>query len=139
MTVKPNLSLAAIVSATAITGGVLLAAANPTQAFGCPFSKSGGTSAAVTRSNLSSLSPKKQEPNKFGIAAASIASLAGLFAAGMAYKARRTGKLQPETGDVAPEDSLQDSSSLAIPQEAFSSPSSEEASPSRDRELTLVS
>jgi hypothetical protein len=59
--VKPNLSLAAMLSAAAITGGVLLAAANPTQAFACPFSKSGGTSAAVTPSNLSSLSPKKQE------------------------------------------------------------------------------
>ena len=138
MTVKANLSLAAIVSATAITGGVLLAAANPTQAFACPFSKSGGTSAAVTPSNLSSLSPKKQEPNKFGIAAASIASLAGLFAAGMAYKARRAGSLAALTDDAAPEESLQEPFSIAIPQEALSSPSSEEASPTADRELTAV-
>lgn len=113
-----------MLSAAAITGGVLLAAANPTPAFGCPFGKSGGTSAAVTRSNLSSLSPKKQEPNKFGIAAASIASLAGLFAAGMAYKARRAGFFEPGTGDIAPEDSLQDSSSIAISQEAMSAPTS---------------
>ncbi|MCU0516256.1 MAG: hypothetical protein MUC60_05175 [Oscillatoria sp. Prado101] len=86
MTVKSNISLAAILSATAITGGVLLAAANPSQAFGCPFSKSKGTS-VETSGAPSGLVAKKFD----------------------------------------------------IPQEAFSSASSEEASPSGDRELTLVS
>jgi|GEM_PF-1906561 hypothetical protein len=138
MTVKSNISLAAILSATAITGGVLLAAANPSQAFGCPFSKSKGTS-VETSGAPSGLVAKKFDPTKLGIAAAGMASVAGLFAAGMAYKARRAGKLDPDTGEVAPEDFLQETPSLAIPQEAFSSASSEEASPSGDRELTLVS
>ncbi len=134
---KPNLSLAAILSTAAITGGVLLAAANPTQAFGCPFSKSKGTS-VETSGTPSGLVAKKLNPTKLGIAAAGMASVAGLFAAGMAYKARRAGFLDPVTGEVAPEESLQDSSSIAIPQEALSSPSSEEASPTSDRELTAV-
>ena len=138
MTVRPNISLAAILSATAITGGVLLAAANPTQAFGCPFSKSKGTS-IETSGTPSGLVAKKFDPTKLGIAAAGMASVAGLFAAGMAYKTRGAGKLDPFAGEVAPEESLQEPPSLAIPQEAFSSTSSEEASPSGDRELTLVS
>lgn len=138
MTVKANLSLAAILSATAITGGVLLAAANPTQAFGCPFSKSKGTSVETSGAPSGPVA-KKFDPTKLGIAAAGMASVAGLFAAGMAYKARRTGKLQPVTGDVAPEDALQDSPAIAISQDALSAPTSKDASPTGDRALTLVS
>ncbi|WP_017719959.1 hypothetical protein [Kamptonema formosum] len=138
MTVKAKLSLPAILSAATITGGVLLAAANPSQAFACPFSKFKGTSVQPS-GTPSGLVAKKFDPTKLGIAAAGMASAAGLFAAGMAYRARRAGSLAVLTDDAAPEDSVQDPSSLAIPQEAFSAASSEEASPTRDRALTLVS
>ena len=86
---KPNLSLAAILSTVAISGGVLLTTTSPSQA--CAFSKANGIK-EVNSGNSPSLDAKKLDFGKLAIAGGGIAAVGGLFAAGMAYKARLTAK-----------------------------------------------
>lgn len=86
---KPNLSLAAILSTVAISGGVLLTTTSPSEA--CPFSKANGIR-EVNSANSLSLDAKKLNFGKLAIAGAGIAGVAGLFAAGMSYRARLIAK-----------------------------------------------
>lgn len=84
---KAHISLAALISTAALTGGVLFASMSPTHASPCPFSKAKGAT-SLTSSDFPSLFSKKLDLNTMGIAGAGIATVAGLFAAGMAYKSR---------------------------------------------------
>lgn len=94
---KRNVSIASIVSAAAISGGVLLISIAPSQAFGCPFKNKGiNTSESVSPTLLSN----KLDWTKMAIAGAGIATLGGLFAAGKAYKARLAAKTDTVLAEV---------------------------------------
>jgi len=127
---KQPLSLTTVLSTAALTGGLLLTSLNPTAASGCPFSKSKNVG---TSGNFSSLVTKNLGFNQIGVAGAGIATLAGLLAAGMAYKARRShdaivSETTPEQLEVAVE---------AVSDEVLYVPTFEEtASPEKD--LALV-
>ncbi len=89
-----KISVVALLSTATVTGAVLLAAVNPVEAFPSPF-KSKSVSENVTGES-SSLVFQTTKLKKiampglgFAIASAGIAALAGLTAAGVAFKAHR--------------------------------------------------
>ena len=84
---KAHISLAALISTAALTGGVLLASMSPTHASPCPFSKAKGAT-SLTSVDFPTQFSKKLGLNPMAIAGAGIATVAGLFAAGIAYKSR---------------------------------------------------
>lgn len=133
---KPNFSLAAILS-TAALSGLLLASFNPASASGCPFSKGKGTT-AITSGDSSNLLSKKLDLNNMGIAGAGIGTVAGIVAAGIVYQVRRSRLAKASVADVPveqPEDSF-----AATSDEFLNATTSEEnVSVSKpDRDLTLV-
>lgn len=132
---KPNLSLAAILSTVAISGGILLTTTSPSEA--CAFSKANGIK-EVNSANSPSLDAKKLDFGKLAIAGGGIAALGGLFAAGMSYKAR----LAAKDGAVAAEVPIEHPE---VPADATSvellyPPNTEEVATSStaDKELTRV-
>lgn len=82
-----KISVVALLSIATVTGAVLLAAVNPVEAFPSPF-KSKSVSENVTGES-SSLVFQTTKLKKMVIASAGIATLAGLTAAGVAFKANR--------------------------------------------------
>lgn len=82
-----KISMVALLSTVTVTGAVLLAVVNPVEAFPCPF-KSKGVSENATGES-SSLVSQTTKLKKIAIAGAGIATLAGLTAAGVAFKANR--------------------------------------------------
>ncbi len=82
-----KISVVALLSTATVTGAVLLAAVNPVEAFPSPFkSKSISENATGETSSLVSQTTKLK---KMVIAGAGMATLAGLTAAGVAFKANR--------------------------------------------------
>lgn len=133
---KPNQSLAVILSTAAVTGGVLLGTMNPSQAIGCPFSKAKGTT-AVTSGDAPTLTAKKLNLAKMGILAAGMATVAGITAAGIAYKVRRASQTDAVASEVPMEHPEVESDSLAG--EVLYAPIAQETSGSSvDKDLTLV-
>lgn len=101
---KRNLSLAAIVSTAAISGSVLLTSIAPAQAFGCPFkNKSVNTVNSDSSPSPTLISKKLDWMAKMAIVGAGIASLGGLFAASMAYKASVAAKKYTAIAEVSGE------------------------------------
>lgn len=135
---KLNVSLAAI-STAAVMSGVLLSVMSPTQASACPFSKYKGTTAATGDSPNSSFISKPFDFNKMGIAGAGIAGVAGIFAAGMVYKARRSRLTDAAVAQVSIEPS--EFSSDTVEEVVLYAPNPEEtvSTSTPDRDLTLVS
>ena len=82
-----KLSVVALLSTATVTGAVLLAAVNPVEAFPCLF-KSKGISENAT-GETSSLVSQTTKLKQISIAGAGIATIAGLTAAGVAFKANR--------------------------------------------------
>lgn len=133
---KPNLSLAAILS-TAAVGSLLLASFNPASASGCPFSKSKGTT-AITSGNSPNLASKKLDLNKMGIAGAGIGTVAGIVAGGIVYQVRRSRLGNPSVADV-PAEQPEDSFATTSDEILNATTSEENVSASKpDRDLTLV-
>lgn len=86
---KRNLSLTGIVSTAALSTAVVLASVSPSVAGGCPFfSQSKGTALSSDGSSSAALN-QKYMIKKLGIAGLGVAGVAGLMAAGVAYKAGR--------------------------------------------------
>ncbi|MFB2882371.1 hypothetical protein [Floridanema aerugineum] len=96
---KLNLPLATALSTVAISSGILLANIAPSEAVGgCAFFKNKGTN-AVNADSPNTLVANKLP--KLAIAGAGIAAVAGLFAAGMSYKARLANKADATTATTA--------------------------------------
>ncbi len=86
---KRNLSLTGIVSTAALSAAVILASVSPSVAGDCLFfNKNKGTSLSSDGASSPALS-QKYMIKKFAIAGLGVAGVAGLVAAGIAYKARR--------------------------------------------------
>jgi hypothetical protein len=146
---KKSFSLAAILTAAALTSGVMLASLNPAQASPCPFRKDKGINPTTVGGEAPSLSSTRLDSdnadtnnNNMGIIGAGMAAVAGLFVAGMVYKARRAGQ-QADTvvAEVPQEESFEATSfPIPIPPEALSASTSEQenSDSTADKDLTLV-
>lgn len=98
---KLYLPLATALSTVAISSGILLTNIAPSEAVGgCAFFKNKGTN-AVNADNPNTLVANKLNFPKLAIAGAGIAAVAGLFAAGMSYKARLANKGDATTATTA--------------------------------------
>ncbi len=115
MKLKRSLPLATILSTVALTGVLSFA-------IGCPLAKLKNTSGET-----SSLKSEKLIFKKMAIAGTGAAALAGLFAVGMAWKARRPNKAEPVVSNVPLEESCQTSTfRIVVPPEALTSSISQE-------------
>jgi len=97
---KLNLSLTTALSSVTISGGMLLATITYSPAgFSCPFSKANSTNTVITGNSPTQVS-KKLDFAKLAIAGAGIATVGGLFAAGMSYKARLSEEANATTDET---------------------------------------
>lgn len=144
---KKSFVLAAIVSAAAVTGSVLLTSMNPAGAIPCGLFKNKGAT-TTTANDAPTLSATKLDSNemdtkKMGFlgAGAGLAAVAGLLAAGMVYKARRTRQeAEAAVAEIAQDESLEVSSfSIPVhPELLCVSTSEQDSSDAADKDLTLV-
>ncbi len=144
---KRTFSLAAILSAAALTSGVLLASINPADASPCGFARNQDTT-ATTSGDSPTLSAtqsdfNRSDINKIGIIGAGMAAVAGLFVIGMAYRLRRA-EQEADTfiAEVSQEDAfIVPSFSIPIPPEALSTSTDEQetSDSTAQKDLTPVS
>ena len=121
MKLKRSLPLTTILSTVALTSVLLLA-------IGCPLSKMKNNSGET--SNLKS---EKLMFKKMAIAGTGVASLAGLFAVGMAWKARRPNKADSVVSNVPLEESFKTSTfRIVVPPEALTSSTAKEGAAEED-------
>ncbi|MCT7951487.1 hypothetical protein NG798_16920 [Ancylothrix sp. C2] len=86
---KGNLYLTGILSTATLTAAVVFASVSPSVAGGCPFfSQSKGTALSSDGASSAALS-QKYMTKKLAIGGLGLAGVAGLVAAGVAYKAGR--------------------------------------------------
>lgn len=128
-------SLTSILAAAAIASGALLAAVNPAEA--CPFSKMKQTTVEGANQTPSTFSVKNWKSGKWAaIAAAGVATVAGLGAVGMTSLRRQ----QPSDIADLPEADAEAASEYVVETVLTEVTVREEtpATETADRELTLV-
>ena len=134
---KPNLSLAAILSTVAVSS-VLLASLAPAQAYSCMFGKNKGLNAGTNGNSPSLTTNKLDFTTKMGIAGVGMTAVAGVVAAGAAYKARLARLAKASVADAAVEHP--EVTADVVAEEVLYAPSSAEKAPAStsDKDLTLV-
>jgi hypothetical protein len=134
---KPNLSLAAILS-TAAVGSVLLASVAPAQAYSCMFGKNKGANAATNGNSPSLTANKLDFTKKMGIAGVGMTAVAGVVAAGVAYKARIARLAKASVADAAVEHP--EVTADVVAEEVLYAPTAGEKARAStpDKDLTLV-
>lgn len=134
---KLNLPLATALSTIAIGSSILLSNIAPAEAIlGCGYNKAKGIN-SVNSANSPSLISNKLNFPKLAIAGVGIATVAGLFAAGMSYKSRLTNQADAtnaEANVVHPEVPIDtNSADLLFPPQV-----EEVVSVSEEKDLTRV-
>ncbi len=142
--IKRSFSLPALLSAAALTSGVVLASIHSAQA--CFLSKNKGTSTTSLDKSPTLISNKSNsnaiDTKKLGIIGGSAAAIAGLSVAGVVYKGRRTAQT---VSDAIAENSqeltlVENEFSIPVTLEAdiCDHPEVEMAESTPDKDLTLV-
>lgn len=142
--IKQTFSLPALLSAAALTSGVVLASIHSAQA--CFLSKNKGTT-TTTLDKSPTLISKQSNSNaidtkKLGIIGGSAAAIAGLSVAGVIYKGRHTAQSVDDAIAQEPQEVtlVENEFSMPVTLEADTSahPEVEMAESTPDKDLTLV-